>query len=355
MSSANIFTAEEDEQVVSVSTRSTEPDSRVTFALYELDDDAKNPTDGTLVETQSYDIDYQGFHRFDLTEPFKIHKGQKFSVVSTVSHMVNGVRTYDISASAATSKQIADLRGYTFYGTAVVHEGESAFYKNGKWHDWLDYQQNSKEYRDGIDGNVVDNFSIKAYALPWKETAYACVQGDGATWTQGSENGLAFTFEETIDKGQPNFDHATVDGADIDQTASVMDSANMVTTLSAEYLSSLKAGKHTLTVYFEDGDPVKVKFTIAASEQPDDSKSSSSSESSASTPPVPSSATTNPPAQKPSNMATAANAAATGSRVAPKSATPRTGDTTSAVPVALLLASGTVLLLLGRRLRKGSR
>ena len=92
MSSANIFTAVEDEQVVSVSTRSTEPNSRVTFTLYKLNDNAKDPTDGELVETQSYEIEHKGFHRFDLAEPFKIHKGQKFSIVSTVFRMNGGAR-----------------------------------------------------------------------------------------------------------------------------------------------------------------------------------------------------------------------------------------------------------------------
>ena len=262
LSSANIFTANEDEQVVSVSTRSTEPNSRVTFALYELNDDAKDPTDGKLIETQSYDIDWEGFHRFDLTEPFKIRKGQKFSIVSTVSHMEGGVRKYDVSASEATGKQIAELRGYPFYGTAVVHEGESAVYKDGKWIDWLYYQKNDKEYLDDIYGDVVDNFSIKAYALTWDERAYECVDGDGATWAQGSSQGLDFTFEETVKKDQPEFDYATVDDVDIDPTASVIDSTNMVTNLSAEYLSSLKAGTHTLTVYFEGGESATATFTI---------------------------------------------------------------------------------------------
>ena len=327
MSSANIFTAEEDEQVVSVSTRSTEPNSRVTFALYKLKDDAKNPTDGKLVETQSYDIDYEGFHRFDLTEPFKIRKGQKFSIVSTVFRMNGGAREYDVSASESTGKQIAELRGYPFYGTAVVHKGESALYKDGKWIDWLYYQQHDKDFIDDASGDAVDNFSIKAYALPWNEPVYACVQGDGATWTQGSSDELAFTFEETVKKGQPNFDHATVDGVDIDQTASVIDSSNMVTSLSPEYLSTLKVGKHTLTVYFEDGEPVKVAFTIVAPDQSGDSK------------PAPT-----------SNASTPSTGTATKA-----SATPRTGDTTIVVPVALLLASSVVLILLRRRLRKDTR
>ena len=327
MSSANIFTAAEDEQVVSVSTRSTEPNSRVTFALYKLKDDAKDPTDGELVETQSYDIDYKGFHRFDLTVPFKIHKGQKFSIVSTVYRMNGGAREYDVSASASTGKQIAELRGYPFYGTAVVHKGESALYKNGKWIDWLDYQQHDRDFLDDASGDAVDNFSIKAYALPWNEVVYACVQGDGATWTQGSSDGLTFIFEETVKKGRPNFDHATVDGVDIDQTASVMDSSNMVTSLSPEYLSTLEVGKHVLTVYFEDGDPVKATFAIVAPDQSSDSK------------PAPASSTSAPSAGPTAKATTL----------------PRAGDTTSIVPIALLLASSVVLILLRRRLRKDAR
>ena len=168
MSSANIFTAGEDEQVVSVSTRSTKPNSRVTFALYRLNDGAQSPIDGTLVETQSYDIEFKGFHRFDLTEPLKVRKGERFSIVSTVSHMEGDERRYDVCASCSEGKDKAEKNKSTYYGTAVVNKGESAFFMEGKWYDWHDYQQQADSlYQKYINGNVADNFSIKAYALSW--------------------------------------------------------------------------------------------------------------------------------------------------------------------------------------------
>lgn len=39
-------------------------------------------------------------------------------------------------------------------------------------------------------------------------------------------------------------------------------------TLSADYLSGLAEGAHTLVAFFEDGDPVTATFTVAAAEQP---------------------------------------------------------------------------------------
>ena len=37
--------------------------------------------------------------------------------------------------------------------------------------------------------------------------------------------------------------------------------SSVITSLSPEYLSTLKEGKHALTVYFEDGEPVTVTFS----------------------------------------------------------------------------------------------
>ena len=345
ISTANIFTADENEQVVSVSTRSTEPNSHVKFALYKLNDNAQSPVDGTKVEEQEYDIEFKGFHRFDLNEPFKIRAGEKFSIVSTVSHKEDGAVKYDLSASRAQGKEKAQKNEETYYGTAVVHKGESAFYMDGKWYDWYDYQQTGELYVNNIDGDVADNFSIKAFALPWSGHAYACVAGDGATWTKGSADGLAFTFEETTEKAVPKFDHVTVDGMEIDSTASLVDfdNANMVTTLSADFLSMQMVGEHTLTAYFEDGDPVTVSFTVV---EPG-------------TEPVPDTKPTpdQGQGQSPSNNAgTKKSGAAKGSMSsASKKGLPKTGDATSALPAAFLLASGGMFLLLGERMRKSIR
>ena len=347
MSSANVFTAEADEQVVSVSTRTMKSNSRVTFALYHLHDDAKSPVDGELVETQSYNIPYAGFHRLDLTNPFKVKAGQKFSVVSTVSQVAeDGTPTYEVAASRAENEESAKERGAGFFCTAVVHKGESYLYRNGEWHDWVDHLQNAIKAEDG---EVVDNFSIKAFALPWDGTDYECVGGDKATWTQGGSVGLSFTYEEANEHGRPVFDHATVDGEEIDLASCVVNDTNMVIALSAEYLSGLSVGEHAIVAYFGDGDPVTATFTIVAAEQ------SSGDGQGQVTPSDAGKDADVKPGGAGNNAGGKSNTGARQSSASGKgtagSGLPRTGDETSPLSVAFALGIACTLLVAVLRLR----
>ena len=108
----------------------------------------------------------------------------------------------------------------------------------------------------------------KPTPLPCARPTYACTEGDGATWTKGSSEGLAFAFEETTEHGRPQFSLATLDDGDVDPAACAVGDADVRVTLPADHLSGLAVGIHTLVAYFEDGDPVTVTFTVAATRQP---------------------------------------------------------------------------------------
>jgi hypothetical protein len=53
-----------------------------------------------------------------------------------------------------------------------------------------------------------------------------------------------------------------VDGAAVDAKSYEAKIGSVIITLKPEYLETLAAGEHTLTVMFDDGDDVTVKFTI---------------------------------------------------------------------------------------------
>ena len=273
LSSANVFTAASDEKITSVSTRTDEVNSRVTFAIYLLTDESKDPTDGTLVEKFTRTYGYAGFHRADLENPIRLKEGERFSVVSTVSYVNgDGVTVYETVANKAISQELAEpLRGTpgqrNQYGKAVVNRGESYIYEGGAWKDWADKREETNVKTNAF-GCVIDNFSIKAYALPLSGATYACTEGDGATWTKGASEGLTFAFEETTTYGRPRFIRATLDDGDVDPAACVVGDADVRVTLPADLLSGLSEGTHTLVAHFEDGDPVTVTFTVAAAEQP---------------------------------------------------------------------------------------
>ena len=275
LSSANVFTAASDEKITSVSTRTDDVNSRVTFAIYLLTDESKDPTDGTLVEKFTRTYGYAGFHRADLENPVRLKEGERFSVVSTVSYVNgDGMTVYKTVANKAISQERAELFQGTLgqrsqYGKAVVNRGESYIYEGGAWKDWADKREETNVKTNAF-GCVIDNFSIKAYALPLSGAIYACTEGDEATWTKGSSEGLAFAFEETTTYGRPRFIRATLDDGEVDPAACAVGDDHMTVTLPADLLSGLSEGAHKLVAYFEDGDPVTVTFTVAAAGQPAD-------------------------------------------------------------------------------------
>lgn len=177
LSSANVFTAAYDEKITSVSTRTDELNSRVTFAIYLLNDESKNPTDGTLVEKFSRTYGYAGFHRADLETPVKFKEGERFSVVSSVTYVnADGATVYETVANMAVGKERADLLLGTWnersqYGKAVVNHGESYLYEQGVWKDWAD-KRDTENFKHSANGCEVDNFSIKAYAVPWDGASF---------------------------------------------------------------------------------------------------------------------------------------------------------------------------------------
>ena len=177
LSSANVFTAAYDEKITSVSTRTDELNSQVTFAIYLLNDESKNPTDGTLVEKFTRTYGYAGFHRADLEIPVKLKEGERFSVVSSVTYVNgDGTTVYEAVANKAIGQERAELLRGTWgersqYGKAVVNPGESYLYEGGVWKDWAERSQTESFKRDAA-GCVVDNFSIKAYAVPWDSASF---------------------------------------------------------------------------------------------------------------------------------------------------------------------------------------
>lgn len=200
-SSANVFEAPQDLSIKAVSTRTSEENQRVTFAIYELKDGATEPTDGTMLYRTSRNFEYAGFHRLDLDWALDVKAGKKIAVVSTASTLdSDGTRLYSASANQALSKQSVEfLRGMgvsqTVYGEAVVNEGESFLYSNGQWVDWSKHiaalPKSTEEFAPGfpfpgdtyIEQFPIDNFSIKLYAVSAEKTL-AHQEAKAATCTE---------------------------------------------------------------------------------------------------------------------------------------------------------------------------
>lgn len=184
MKMANVFTAEYDEDLASLSCETDEENADVEFEVYLLDDNAASPEDGQLAAMASASFEYAGYHRVDVDSPVHISKGQKYSVVVTQHVSLDGEECYAVSTnSSANSKEFveeynrqvhyenrgSELSDYeddllSYYSVGVVNPGESYFYaeETGGWSDFSDVVtaiQEDPEYTD----YVYDNFPIKAY------------------------------------------------------------------------------------------------------------------------------------------------------------------------------------------------
>lgn len=179
---ANVFTAEEDQVVRTLSAQTAKEGVTVSYEVYLLDEDATGPTDGALMSSESQTYEHAGYHRIDLAKPVVALEGQRFSVVVT-KRDASGLYQMNLNAGFNETgwEGFGQLFGIPSYSKAVVNEGESYIFMNGLselglaegWNDWADvipvYQSVSGEYGSWMD---YDNFSIKAYADPLTDIAF---------------------------------------------------------------------------------------------------------------------------------------------------------------------------------------
>ena len=98
----------------------------------------------------------------------------------------------------------------------------------------------------GYTGSVRVKFTITEAE---KSPAYTVTAGADGKWYQKSGKTLSFTANGEFSK----FVGVSVDGKRLADSAYTAKSGSTVVTLKNSYLNTLKQGKHTVTVHFEDG------------------------------------------------------------------------------------------------------
>ena len=193
---ANVFLNDTgaDADLYSVSTKTAYPNATVKYSVYQLNDNAASPEDGTLLGTKTAAYEYAGFHREKLDSPITVKKGGKFAVVAEETVVENGAKLYEYSVNVSYSKAHAEAvkaaetrsgtspddrdRNADEYGVAVVNKGESFVFEDGAWSDWTEFEPRIRN----LDDYAIDNFSIKAYMIaktPEPEIILGDVDGDG--------------------------------------------------------------------------------------------------------------------------------------------------------------------------------
>lgn len=178
VSSANVFTASEDRVLRAVSCETAKPNTKVTYQVFLLNDDAKSPTDGTLALAKDVEYAYGGYHRLMLADEDKadwvaMRSGQRYSVVVTQwGENDNGSKTYYQVSGKSSCYFTSPTQQAIHYGdfVAKVNKDESwTCEQDGEWTDWkkvtesLEKSENTWKF---------DNLPIKAFS---QERSWATV------------------------------------------------------------------------------------------------------------------------------------------------------------------------------------
>ncbi|MCF0145220.1 MAG: hypothetical protein HUJ73_01395, partial [Eubacterium sp.] len=172
---ANEFTLDMDAVLTCVSCMTATFNTNVTAAVYLLNENAKNPTDGELLDVCTVDFKYAGYHRIPLNQNYSLPAGSRISVVQTQRYDdTDGryyVMPYAIELNSNFSEEynemaetLPDLPAMQYGIEGKIGKGESFVCTDDTWTDWADLTEEVKEgFSRAKDYASFDNFAIKAY------------------------------------------------------------------------------------------------------------------------------------------------------------------------------------------------
>ncbi|MEG1719537.1 MAG: lectin like domain-containing protein [Clostridia bacterium] len=114
--SANIFTAQGNEVLESVSIQTFGYNQKYEIKVYTNVTDTTDPTSGTLQHTQSGVTAYKGYHTIDLSASVDLKKGEKFSVVLKLTPTKDGEYTIPIEMKSPGFSEVSIQPGQSFLG-----------------------------------------------------------------------------------------------------------------------------------------------------------------------------------------------------------------------------------------------
>lgn len=115
-------------------------------------------------------------------------------------------------------------------------------------------------FRFAVKATNSTGFSTRQMTLVVAGSEYTVTLGANSEWTQGGEKGIDFSGS-----GKGTFT-VKVDGAAVAAGKYTVSSDGSTATLKPEYLDTLAAGSHTVTLVYSDGS-AKAKFTIKAKDK----------------------------------------------------------------------------------------
>ena len=172
---AGIYEVETDCVLQYVSAMTGMLDTEVTAEVYLLDQDAKTPTEGILLETVTDSFRFAGYHRMTLPNGLAIPAGSIISIVTLQRVPTDEGKQYAfVNGSTLGQKgteKIKEEMGFQLkeYCVSKVNPGESfVSFESGRWLDWSD-EVAKLSTLDGCENIAYDNLPIKGYSYPLGE------------------------------------------------------------------------------------------------------------------------------------------------------------------------------------------
>ena len=114
-----------------------------------------------------------------------------------------------------------------------------------------------------MSGSSADLFGLlieyKEAQEPAQPEASVIIEGANGTWQKGSKDGLSFTSNAAF----ADFLKVQVDGKDVAASNYAVKEGSTIVTLKADYLNTLTAGRHTVSIVSANG-TATAEFTITA-------------------------------------------------------------------------------------------
>lgn len=167
---ANVFTANQDMRIESVTAFADVADTDLEVAIYLLGDEAQTPDEGALVALQSKYLACRGTYTINLDQPVPVRAGQRYAVVQTLSTSMQDAETgetinvWSMPLERGFDREYSEAIDMPLHFDTVINEGESLYRIDGAWADVSEFNDDPG-MTDG--GRVTyGNFAIKVFGTP---------------------------------------------------------------------------------------------------------------------------------------------------------------------------------------------
>ena len=180
---------------------------------------------------------------------------------------------YDIQAGYTVSIPLTDYEGETLSGTLTIplpdgYDGASARIKGGA--SASSYTATTVSFPVTLDisyGTAEASLLIEYKEAQEPVQPPIIIAGANGSWQKSGTDGLSFTSNAAF----ADFLKVQVDGKDVAASNYAVKEGSTIVTLTAAYLDTLSAGKHTLSIVSANG-TATTEFTITAVQGGDDSQ-----------------------------------------------------------------------------------